>query len=216
MTLSRRTVLTIIRGQFLLTALTFAVPAWAKDGEDDSGGGGSGDSGGSDSGGSDSGDSGSDDGGSGSNSSGGGNSGGSDNNGSGGGDDNGSGGGNSDNSGSGSGSTNNSGNSGKGKDNGAGTGDGKQQQPRSKQDGNRVSLSADAAKEAVRSGRIAPLSAVLPVVRHRAPGRLLEVNLLHDSNDRWRYEVLVLSRNGAYQEVTVDGVTKAIVSVRRR
>ncbi len=73
----------------------------------------------------------------------------------------------------------------------------------------------DRAQAAVRAGRIQPLAEILPVVRNKTPGRVLDVTLLRNGS-AYRYEVLVLGPSGIYQEVTINASTREILSVRKR
>jgi uncharacterized membrane protein YkoI len=72
------------------------------------------------------------------------------------------------------------------------------------------------AREAVSGGQAAPLSAVLPMVFAAVPGRLLDVDLRQSSSGAWLYELVVLTQDRKYREVTVDARSKRILRIRSR
>ena len=60
------------------------------------------------------------------------------------------------------------------------------------------------------------LAAVLPTVAAAAPGDVLEVDLVRGAASGWRYEILVLTRQGRYREVIVDARRNVVIEVRER
>lgn len=72
------------------------------------------------------------------------------------------------------------------------------------------------AREAVSGGQAEPLSAVLPMVFAAVPGRLLDVDLRQSPSGAWLYELVVLTRDRKYREVTVDARSKRILRIRSR
>lgn len=85
-------------------------------------------------------------------------------------------------------------------------------------DGSRGSWrsSSKHAREAVSGGDAAPLSAVLPMVLAAVPGRLLDVDLRQSPSGAWLYELVVLTQDRKYREVTVDARSKRILRIRSR
>ncbi len=61
----------------------------------------------------------------------------------------------------------------------------------------------DKAREAVSSGQAQPLDAILPKVRARYPGQLLDAKL-KKSGGKYRYIIKILDKNGKVRRVTVD------------
>lgn len=61
----------------------------------------------------------------------------------------------------------------------------------------------DTARDAVSSGQAQPLDAILPKVRARYPGRLLDAKLTR-SGGKYRYVIKILNKNGKVRRVTVD------------
>ena len=53
-------------------------------------------------------------------------------------------------------------------------------------------------------GEILPLASVLPIVQQNVPGDVIEVELDHDDDHGWEYEVKVLTANGRVREVKLD------------
>lgn len=66
-----------------------------------------------------------------------------------------------------------------------------------------VASDHDRARDAVSSGQARPLDAILPGVRARYPGRLLDARL-KKSGEGYRYVIKILGDNGKVQRVTVD------------
>ncbi len=61
----------------------------------------------------------------------------------------------------------------------------------------------DRARDAVSSGQAQPLDAILPKVRARYPGRLLDAKLTRNGG-KYRYVIKILDKNGKVRRVTVD------------
>ncbi len=61
----------------------------------------------------------------------------------------------------------------------------------------------DKARDAVSSGQARPLDAILPKVRQRYPGRLLDARLVR-SGGKYRYVIKILDKKGKVRNVTVD------------
>lgn len=61
----------------------------------------------------------------------------------------------------------------------------------------------DKARDAVSSGEARPLDAILPKVRARYPGRLLDAKLTR-SGGKYRYVIKILDKKGKVRRVTVD------------
>ncbi len=61
----------------------------------------------------------------------------------------------------------------------------------------------DKARDAVSSGQAQPLDSILPQVRARYPGRLLDAKLTR-SGGKYRYVIKILGKNGKVRRVTVD------------
>ena len=61
----------------------------------------------------------------------------------------------------------------------------------------------DKARDAVSSGQARPLDAILPKVRQRYPGRLLDAKLVR-SGGKYRYVIKILDKKGKVRRVTVD------------
>ena len=61
----------------------------------------------------------------------------------------------------------------------------------------------DTARDAVSSGQAQPLDAILPKVRARYPGRLLDAKLTR-SGGKYRYVIKILDKKGKVRRVTVD------------
>ena len=71
----------------------------------------------------------------------------------------------------------------------------------------------DRARDAVRSGQARPLAAILPQIRDRFPGRMLDAQLV-ERGDRALYVVKILDPSGQVVEVTVDAASGAVRGVR--
>ena len=53
-------------------------------------------------------------------------------------------------------------------------------------------------------GEILPLGKVLPIVQQQVPGDVIEVELDHDDDHGWEYEIKVLTANGRVRELKLD------------
>ncbi len=78
--------------------------------------------------------------------------------------------------------------------------------PAGAQDQNRV-------RDAVRAGQARPLAAILPQVRDRFPGRMLDARLVQRGGGSF-YVLKILGTNGQVSEVTVDAASGAVRGVR--
>lgn len=72
----------------------------------------------------------------------------------------------------------------------------------------------DDAQDAVRSGRILPLSQVLQSVRNAYPGQLLDADLL-DGSGRPVYRIKLLSPNGNVTIIICDAKTGRVLKAQR-
>lgn len=72
----------------------------------------------------------------------------------------------------------------------------------------------DQARQAVREGRILPLSQVLPKVQSRVPGRLLDANL-QDRGGRPVYLIKMMTNDGNVAIVSADATNGNILNVRQ-
>tara|TARA_R110002110_G_scaffold88194_1_gene229666 strand:- start:344 stop:721 length:378 start_codon:yes stop_codon:yes gene_type:complete len=72
----------------------------------------------------------------------------------------------------------------------------------------------DQARQAVREGRILPLSQVLPIVQQRVPGRLLDANLV-ERGGRSIYLIKMMTNNGNVAIVSADATNGNILNVRQ-
>lgn len=61
--------------------------------------------------------------------------------------------------------------------------------------------------------RLLPLSAVLEIVRARAPGDVLDVELDEDDDDPPTYEISVLTADGRVLEASIDARTGAVIQL---
>ena len=71
---------------------------------------------------------------------------------------------------------------------------------------------AERALDAVKSGKAAPLSAILAEVEREIPGRVLEVEI-DDEHGQLVYEIKILTPDGLYREVYVDPRSKKILKI---
>ncbi|MDP3801754.1 PepSY domain-containing protein [Brevundimonas sp.] len=69
-----------------------------------------------------------------------------------------------------------------------------------------------AAREALRRGEILPLARILSIVAARVPGDVIDVELERKDN-RWRYEVKVLTSTGRVREVKLNARDGAILEI---
>ena len=71
----------------------------------------------------------------------------------------------------------------------------------------------DRARDAVQAGQVRPLAAILPQVRNRFPGRMLDATLVQRGGGSF-YVLKILGPNGQVSEVTVDAASGAVRGVR--
>lgn len=71
--------------------------------------------------------------------------------------------------------------------------------------------SYDRARRAVRRGEILPMAQLLPRVRARFPGEMLDVELEREQG-RWVYEFKIIDERGWLREIYVDGQSGEILS----
>ncbi len=71
----------------------------------------------------------------------------------------------------------------------------------------------DRARDAVRAGEARPLAAILPQIRDRFPGRMLDARLVQRGSGAF-YVLKILGPDGQVTEVTVDAATGAVRGVR--
>ncbi len=76
----------------------------------------------------------------------------------------------------------------------------------------------DAARKAVESGAIRPLSEILAAIEARHPGRVLEAELERDDKapSRYIYEIKVLTADGRVLKIEADAKTADILRVKDR
>jgi Peptidase propeptide and YPEB domain len=70
------------------------------------------------------------------------------------------------------------------------------------------------ARQAVESGQILPLKAILARVEREAPGEVLEVELEQQDSGVWVYELKVLQRGGVLTKLKLDARTGAVLKSR--
>ena len=68
----------------------------------------------------------------------------------------------------------------------------------------------DRAREAVESGRVKPLKAILKAVRKQVDGRVLDAELL-EYGGVWIYRLRVLTKDGQVLDIGVDGQSGRIL-----
>lgn len=71
------------------------------------------------------------------------------------------------------------------------------------------------ARQAVQSGQVLPLPAVLERLQREVPGQVLEVELEHDRG-RWIYEIKLLTPAGQLTKVKLDARTAEVLRVQLR
>ena len=71
------------------------------------------------------------------------------------------------------------------------------------------------AREAVQSGQVLPLRAVLERLEREHPGEVLEVELERE-HGQWLYEVKLLQRDGQLLKLKVDARTAAVLGSKAR
>ncbi len=73
----------------------------------------------------------------------------------------------------------------------------------------------DRARQAVRSGQVLPLPAVLEELAREVPGQVLEVELEQD-NGRWIYEIKLLQTDGQLVKLKVNAQTAQVLRRKNR
>lgn len=73
----------------------------------------------------------------------------------------------------------------------------------------------DRARQAVRSGQVLPLPAVLGQLAREVPGHVLEVELEQDDG-RWIYEIKLLQTDGQLVKLKVDAQTAKLLRRKTR
>ena len=73
----------------------------------------------------------------------------------------------------------------------------------------------DRARQAVQSGQVLPLPAVLERLQREVPGQVLEVEL-EQERDRWIYEIKLLTPAGQLTKVKLDARTAEVLRVKSR
>ncbi|MEX2648582.1 MAG: PepSY domain-containing protein [Alphaproteobacteria bacterium] len=71
----------------------------------------------------------------------------------------------------------------------------------------------DRAREAVESGQVRPLKAILKSVRRQYDGQILDAELF-DRGGVWLYRIRVLTKDGRVIDLGVDGQTGQIIDVQ--
>lgn len=71
----------------------------------------------------------------------------------------------------------------------------------------------DRARQAVESGQVLPLKAILARVEREHPGEVLEVELEQDDGV-WLYEIKLLQAGGVLNKLKLDARTGAVVKTR--
>ncbi len=69
------------------------------------------------------------------------------------------------------------------------------------------------AREAVKSGKVKPLKAILKAVRRQVEGQVLDAELL-EFGGVWLYRIRVLTSDGRVLDLGVDGQSGQIIDVR--
>lgn len=73
----------------------------------------------------------------------------------------------------------------------------------------------DRARNAVQSGAVLPLPALLEKLQRSHPGQVLELELEHEDG-RWLYEVKLLHKNGQLLKIKLDAATGDVLEVKQR
>lgn len=73
----------------------------------------------------------------------------------------------------------------------------------------------DRARQAVQSGQVLPLPAVLEQLAREVPGQVLEVELERDEG-RWIYEIKLLQSGGQLVKLKVDAQTVQVLRRKTR
>lgn len=71
----------------------------------------------------------------------------------------------------------------------------------------------DRARSAVEAGEVRSLGQILPGVRSRFPGRVLDAKL-QQRKGAWLYRLKILNRDGKVTKVTVDARTGAVLKAK--
>lgn len=71
----------------------------------------------------------------------------------------------------------------------------------------------DQARQALQRGQILPLTRILEIVHARVPGTVIKVKLDDKDDDRFEYEVKVLTASGRVMEVEIDARTGRILEI---
>ncbi len=74
----------------------------------------------------------------------------------------------------------------------------------------------DVALDALTSGSVQSLPAVLAMLRREVPGEVLSVKLKRGARDLWLYSFLILDKSGMYRDVLVDAVVNRVIEIRLR
>lgn len=70
------------------------------------------------------------------------------------------------------------------------------------------------ARHLLEQGKILPLNRILEIVHGRVSGDVIEVELEHDDDHGWEYEVKVLDRHGDVREVKIFADTGVIREIK--
>lgn len=73
----------------------------------------------------------------------------------------------------------------------------------------------DRARQAVQSGQVLPLPAVLEALAREVPGQVLEVELEREDG-RWIYEIKLLQSGGQLAKLKVDAQTAQVLRRKNR
>ena len=73
----------------------------------------------------------------------------------------------------------------------------------------------DRARQAVQSGQVLPLPAVLEALSREVPGQVLEVELEREDG-RWIYEIKLLQSGGQLVKLKVDAQTARVLRRKNR
>ncbi|MFH1493529.1 MAG: PepSY domain-containing protein [Pseudomonadota bacterium] len=71
----------------------------------------------------------------------------------------------------------------------------------------------DRARQALESGEILPLQAILERVGRDHPGQIMEVEL-ERKNEGWRYEIKLLRSNGALVKFKIDARNGTVLGIK--
>ncbi|MBV7457503.1 PepSY domain-containing protein [Acidovorax sp. sif1233] len=73
----------------------------------------------------------------------------------------------------------------------------------------------DRARQAVQAGQVLPLPVVLERLQREVPGQVLEVEL-EQEQDRWIYEIKLLTPAGRLTKVKLDARTTEVLRIKSR